>query len=389
LLKIAKYNLNIQFRIEINYINNFVFFKTTNPMRNYLQKLKAFAMVSVLMLVGIASAFAQGREVTGTVLDATLRDPLPGVTVLVKGTTRGTTTDLDGKFRLEVQPGDQTLVFSFVGFTPQEVAIGNQSVFNLELAEDIQSLQEAVVIGYGTQDKKEITSAVTSVGTEQFNRGNFPSPTQLLQGKVAGLSVTRAGGNPNSQPTLRLRGISSFGATQSPLIVLDGVIGASIDAVDPNDIESFDVLKDASAAAIYGTRGAAGVILITTKKGSAKKGVSNVTINTFGAAEVATNLIPILSPEEFVSRGGTDYGSRTDWRDEITQTALNGTVNASVTGGFENTNYLASVNYRNNDGIVKGTNRETLNTRFNLNHGALNNRLRMNLGIGIYANKYN
>ena len=381
MLKIAKYNLKIQFRFEINYINNFVFFKTTNPMRNYLQKLKALALMSVLMMVGIASAFAQGRVATGTVLDATLKDPLPGVTVLVKGTTRGTTTDLDGKFKIDLQDGDATLVFSFVGFTPQEVAIGNQSIFNIELAEDIQSLQEAVVIGYGTQDKKEITSAVTNVGSEEFNRGNFPNPTQLLQGKVAGLSVTRAGGNPNSQPTLRLRGISSFGQNQSPLIVLDGVIGASIDAVDPNDIESFDVLKDASAAAIYGTRGSAGVILITTKKGSSKKGGANVTINTFGAAEVPTNLIPILSPEEFVARGGTDYGSRTDWRDEVTQTALNGTINASVTGGYENTNYLASVNYRNNDGIVKGTNRETLNTRFNLNQGLMQNRLRMNMGL--------
>lgn len=381
MLKIAKYNLNIQFRIEINYTNNFVFFKTTNPMRNYLQKLKAFALMSVLMVISITSAFAQSREVSGTVLDATLKDPLPGVTILVKGTTRGTTTDLDGKFKLSINQGDETLVFSFVGFTAQEVAIGNQSVFNVELAEDIQSLQEAVVTGYGTQDKKEITSAVTNVGSEQFNRGNFPNPTQLLQGKVAGLSVTRAGGNPNNAPVLRLRGISSFGANQSPLIVLDGVIGATLDAIDPNDIESFDVLKDASASAIYGTRGAAGVILITTKKGSSKKGISTVTINTFGAVEVPTNLIPILSPEEFVARGGTDYGSRTDWRDEITQTALNGTVNASITGGFENTNYLASVNYRNNDGVVKGTNRETLNTRFNLNHGALQNRLRMNMGL--------
>jgi TonB-dependent starch-binding outer membrane protein SusC len=244
-------------------------------MRNYLQKLKALSLITLLMVFSVSAAFAQGREVTGTILDATLKDPLPGVTVLIKGTTRGTTTDLDGKFSIMVQPGDQALVFSFVGFTPQEVALGNQSVFNIELEEDIQSLQEAVVIGYGTQDKKEITSAVSSVGSEQFNRGNFPNPSQLLQGKVAGLSVTRPGGNPNQATTIRLRGISSFGASQSPLIVLDGVIGASLDAVDPNDIESFDVLKDASAAAIYGTRGAAGVILITTKKGSTKKGGSN------------------------------------------------------------------------------------------------------------------
>lgn len=350
-------------------------------MRKYLQKLKAFMLVTALILFSVAAANAQGREISGTVLDTSFGDPLPGVTVLVKGTTRGTTTDLDGKYTISVQPGDEVLVFSFVGFTPQEVIIGNQSMINIELDEDIQSLQEAVVIGYGTQDKKEITSAVASVSSEQFNRGNFTNPTQLLQGKVAGLSVTRPGGNPNQAPEVRLRGISSFGASQSPLIVLDGVIGASIDAVDPNDIETFDVLKDASAAAIYGTRGAAGVILITTKKGSTKKGVSSVTINTFGTAEAPTNLIPVLSPEEFVSRGGTNFGAQTDWRDEVLQTAYNGTVNATITGGFENTSYSASVNYRNNDGIVQNTNRETLNTRFNISHGALNNRLRLNMNL--------
>ncbi|MBW3470047.1 SusC/RagA family TonB-linked outer membrane protein [Arthrospiribacter ruber] len=354
-------------------------------MRNYLQKMKALMLITVLMICSMAVANAQGREVTGTVLDASFGDPLPGVTVLVKGTTRGTTTDLDGRYTISVQPGDEVLVFSFVGFSPREVMIGNQSTINVDLDEDVQSLQEAVVIGYGTQDKKEITSAVASVSSEQFNRGNFPSPTQLLQGKVAGLSVTRPGGNPNQQPTVRLRGISSFGAAQSPLIVLDGVIGASIDAVDPNDIETFDVLKDASAAAIYGTRGAAGVILITTKKGAKKKGITSVTINTFGTAEAPTNLIPVLSPEEFVARGGTNYGSQTNWRDEVLQTAYNGTVNASVTGGFENTSFLASVNYRNNDGIVQNTNRETLNTRFNMDHGALNNRLRLNMSLAYSA----
>lgn len=352
-------------------------------MRNYLQQVKTYVLVASLMMFSIAAAFAQGREVTGTVLDATLKDPLPGVTVLVKGTTRGTNTDLDGKFRITVQPGDQTLVFSFVGFTTQEVAIGNQSIFSIELSEDIRSLQEAVVIGYGTQDKKEITSSVASVGVEGFNKGNFPNPQSLLTGKVAGLNISTPGGSPNAQPTVRLRGISSFGANSSPLIVLDGVIGASIDAVDPNDIETIDVLKDASAAAIYGTRGAAGVILITTKQGSSKKGVSNVTINTFGTADQATGLIPVLSPDEFRARRAptADFGQNTNWRDEILRTALNATTNVSLSGGFENTTYMASVNYRNNQGIVKNSGRETLNTRLNLGHGALNNRLRMNLNL--------
>jgi TonB-dependent starch-binding outer membrane protein SusC len=351
-------------------------------MRNYLQKMSALMAIMLLNLSVVFALQAQTREVTGTVFDES-RQPLPGVTVVVKGTTRGAATDLDGKFRIGLQPGDQALSFSFVGFIAQDVAIGNQSNFNITLREDIQSLQEAVVIGYGTQDKKEITSSVASVGLEGFNRGNFTNPQSLLTGKVAGLNVSRVGGSPNAQPTVRLRGISSFGANSSPLIVLDGVIGASIDAVDPNDIESIDVLKDASAAAIYGTRGAAGVILITTKKGSTKKGFSNVTVNSFGSAEQATNLIPVLSPDEFRARrpATADFGQNTNWRDQILRTALNGTTNVSLSGGFENTTYMASVNYRNNQGVVKNSDRETLNTRLNLGHGALNNRLRMNLNL--------
>lgn len=352
-------------------------------MRNYLLKMKALLLMTLLVTATILSANAQSREVTGTILDATLKDPLPGVTVLVKGTTKGTATDLDGKFRINLQQGEDVLVFSFIGFTSQEVVVGNQSVINIELAEDIRSLQEAVVIGYGTQDKKEITSSVASVGVEQFNRGNFTNPQSLLQGKVAGLNISTPGGSPNAQPTVRLRGISSFGANSSPLVVLDGVIGASIDAVDPNDIETIDVLKDASAAAIYGTRGASGVILITTKKGSSRKGFANVTINTFGSAEQATGLIPVLSPDEFrANRAPTaDFGQNTNWRDEILRTAMNGTTNASISGGHQNTNYFASVNYRNNQGVVKNSGRETLNTRLNLSHGALNNRLRMNFNL--------
>ncbi|MCH7403731.1 SusC/RagA family TonB-linked outer membrane protein [Belliella kenyensis] len=351
-------------------------------MRKNLQQVKVFMLI-VLLMSAVFNVNAQSREVSGTVMDKTMGEPLPGVTVLVKGTTRGVTTDLDGKYRISLQGGDQVLVFSFVGFTAQEVTIGNQSTINVELDEDIQSLQEAVVIGYGTQDKKEITSAVASIGTEGFNKGNFTNPQSLLTGKVAGLNISTPGGSPNAQPTVRLRGISSFGANSSPLIVLDGVIGASIDAVDPNDIETIDVLKDASAAAIYGTRGAAGVILITTKQGSSKKGFANVTINTFGTAEQATGLIPVLSPDEFRARrpSTSDFGSNTNWRDEILRTALNATTNASVSGGYENTNYFASVNYRNNQGVVKNSGRETLNTRLNLNHGALNNRLRMNLSL--------
>lgn len=350
-------------------------------MRNYLHKLKSLTLAIALTIGAIAAANAQTRTLTGTVLDARFGDPVPGATVIVKGSTRGTPTDLDGKFTLPLQAGDQTLVISFVGYLTQEVAIGNQNTITINLQEDIQSLQEAVVIGYGSQDKKEITSAVVGIKPEDFNRGNVANPAQLLQGKVAGLSITRPGGNPNNAFNVRLRGLSTFGANASPLIVLDGVIGASLENVDPNDIQSIDVLKDGSAAAIYGARGSSGVILITTTRQGKKEGTTNVTINSFATLDRAANLIPVLSAEEFVARGGNDFGSNTDWRNELIDDALSYTTNASVSGSFGNSNYMASVNYRDNNGIVNGVGNERLNTRLNLSQGALNNKLRFNVNL--------
>jgi TonB-dependent starch-binding outer membrane protein SusC len=350
-------------------------------MRNYLLKLKSLTLALALTIGAIVAVNAQSRSISGTVMDARLGDPVPGATVIVKGTTRGAATDLDGKFTLPLQAGDQVLVISFVGYLTQEIEIGNQSTITINLQEDIQSLQEAVVIGYGSQDKKEITSAVVGVKPEDFNRGNVSNPAQLLQGKVAGLSITRPGGNPNAGFNVRLRGLSTFGANSSPLIVLDGVIGASLENVDPNDIQSIDVLKDGSAAAIYGARGSSGVILITTTRQGKKEGTTNVTVNSFATMDQATNLIPILSAEEFVARGGVDFGSKTDWRDELIGDALSYTTNASVSGSFGNSNYMAAVNYRDNNGIVNGVGNERLNTRLNLSQGALNNRLRFNINL--------
>jgi iron complex outermembrane receptor protein len=350
-------------------------------MTNYLPNLKSLALTIALTLSAILAVNAQSRSISGTVMDAGLGDPVPGATVMVKGTTRGTATDVDGKFTLPLQPEDQVLVISFVGYLTQEVEIGNQSTITINLEEDIQSLEEAVVIGYGSQDKKEITSAVVGVKPEDFNRGNVSNPAQLLQGKVAGLSITRPGGNPNNAFNVRLRGLSTFGANSSPLIVLDGVIGASLENVDPNDIQSIDVLKDGSAAAIYGARGSSGVILITTTKQGRREGTTNVTVNSFATLDKAANLIPILSADEFVARGGTDFGSETDWREELIDDAMSFTTNASISGSFGNSNYMASVNYRDNNGIVNGVGNERLNTRLNLSQGALNNRLRFNVNL--------
>ncbi len=352
-------------------------------MIKHLQKLKSLLLILTLLCSVTLVASAQNRTVTGTVLDASLGDPIPGATVLIKGTTRGVPTDLDGNFSIEVRPGDEVLVISFVGYLAQEVMIGNQNSITVNLEEDIQSLEEAIVIGYGSQDKKEITSAVVGVKPEEFNRGNIVNPAQLLQGKVAGLSITRPGGNPNSGFEVRLRGLSTFGANSSPLVVLDGVIGASLENVDPNDIESIDVLKDGSAAAIYGARGSSGVILVTTNKQSRREPTTNVSINSYGTINQATNLIPTLSAEDFIARGGTDFGSRTDWRGEMLSDSFSSSNSASISGGFNNTNYLASINYRDNKGVINGVENRRLNARLNLRQGALDNKLRFNINLSV------
>ena len=335
------------------------------------------------MCVGFQGALlAQTKTVTGTVTGGDDGLGIPRANVTVKGTTRGTPTDLDGNYTIEVE-STETLVFSFIGYVTQEILVGNQTTINVVLQPDVANLEEVVVVGYGSQEKKEITSAVASVKPEDFNQGNIPDPTQLLQGKVAGLQITKAGGDPNGSPAIRLRGLSTFGANTSPLIVLDGVPGADLSNVDPNDIASFDVLKDGSAAAIYGARASSGVILITTTKGSGDEGITRISVNSFVAVEQAIRSIDVLSADEFVARGGTDFGSDTDWFDVLTQDAVNYTTNASISGSFGATSYRASINYRNNNGIIKGVSNERLNTRLNLSHTALNDKLRLNVNLSV------
>ena len=305
---------------------------------------------------------AQGmyaQTVNGTV---TSEDgPLPGATVVVQGTSVGTTTDFDGNF--SVQAGaDDVLVVSFVGFATQEVAVAGQDQITVTLVAD-NELEEVVITGYGSQRQKEVTSAVVKVEAQEFNQGAISAPEQLLQGKVAGLQIYNKGGDPNSSAVIRLRGISTVGANQQPLIVIDGVIGASLDLVDPNDIESFNVLKDGSAAAIYGSRGSSGVIIVTTKEG--KKG--ETAFNYSGLVNIAqrVNSVDIMSPSEFVAAGGTDLGQQTIWLDEITRSAVTRIHNLSASGGNDKSTYRVSTNIRNVEGILKNTGFDQFNTRLN------------------------
>ena len=299
--------------------------------------------------------------------------PLPGATVQVKGTAIGVSTDFDGNFTIQADDTDVLLV-SFVGFTSQEVAVGDQDQITVTLVAD-NELEEVVVTGYGSQKEKEITSAVVKVTAEEFNKGPINDATQLLQGKVAGLSIYNKGGNPNAPATIRLRGLSTVGANVSPLVVVDCVVGASLDNVDPNDIESINVLKDGSAAAIYGSRGSSGVIIVTTKGG--KSGEVSLTYNGQLASASILNRIDVMNPDEFRAAGGSDLGGETDWTEAVTRNAISQIHNISASGGFGNTTFRVSANVRENEGIVINTGFEQFNSRANISTRALDDKLKV------------
>lgn len=338
----------------------------------YLQRL-------LLVVLGvIAFSGLNAQTVSGTVTSSADGSPLIGATVLVKGTTTGAFTDDDGKFTVTAG-SDAMLIVSYVGYERVEVPVNGQSTVNVELAASESTLDEVVVTGYSTQKAKEVTSSITSVKAEDFNQGNVSDPTQLVQGKVPGLQISRPGGDPNGGFTVRLRGLSSLGANQSPLIIIDGVIGADLQTVDPNDIQSVDVLKDGSAAAIYGARASAGVIIITTKTGI--PGRATVDYNAFVSSETVAGRVDVASPEDFVRLGGPDLGGNIDWVDEMTRNAISQAHNISLSGGNAQTTYRASLNFRDQNGVANTTGFQQLNARLNLQQKALNDRLTLSLNL--------
>jgi len=331
-------------------------------------KLLKKIILPVLVLIG---GIMYGQTVSGVVTDSA--GALPGVSVSVKGTTVGTETNFDGKYTVTAKNGD-VLVFRSLGFKTTEKTVDSNTI-NVTLTEDATSLAEIVVVGYGSSAKKEITSSVTQVSAEEFNRGTIAAPAQLLQGKVAGLSIYNKGGNPNDDAVIRLRGISTVGANSSPLIVVDGVIGASLNNVDPNDIASMTVLKDGSAAAIYGTRGSSGVIIVTTKRG--KAGTTQVSYSGSVAMESIQNQVQNMTGDEFAAAGGTDLGSRTDWLDLVTRSAISKVNNISMAGGQGNTTFRASANFRDSEGVLKKSGFNQFNTRFQAETKILNDKLKV------------
>ncbi len=348
----------------------------------------AFKVLLILLgvLFGIRAGFSQEGDVTGVVTDASTGQTLPGVTILVKGTTTGTTTDLNGNYRITVSPG-VVLVFSYVGFDPQEVTVQPGSRVNIALEVSAAELEELVVIGYGVQKKDDATGSVAAVSSKEFIKGTVVAPTQLITGKVAGVQITNGGGAPGEGATVRIRGGSSLSASNDPLYVIDGVPidneGVSgmrnpLNTINPNDIETFTVLKDASATAIYGSRASNGVIIITTKKGKAGEGKRPVQLNYNGVFSLyePTRTIDVLSADQFsglvkerfpsqAHRLGTET---TDWQDEIYQTAFGQDHYLNAIGSIARTvPFRISYGYTNQDGILKTDNmsRHTISGAFN------------------------
>jgi len=327
------------------------------------------------------------QSVSGTVTDESGL-PLPGATVLVKGTTLGTVTDLDGKFTLEVGEGD-ILQISYVGYLSKAVAVNGQSIFQIQLEPDATQLEELVVVGYGTQKRSDVTGAIGSVKSEDFNRGVITNPVDLLQGKIAGVNITSTSGEPGANQNVIIRGVGSLRSGTQPLYVLDGFLLDNSDTgiasnplnfLNPNDIASIDVLKDASATALYGSRASNGVIVITTKKG--KLGSSRVNFSASTAWSSIAKKIDVFGSDEFrnqvVAVGGAleDFGGNTNWQDELTQVGVSQDYNLSMSGAnTEQFSYFASLGYQAQEGILKNSNLKRYSGKLNMNQKAFGGRL--------------
>ena len=338
--------------------------------------------------------FAQETIVQGTVTDASSGEPLVGVNIVLKGTTKGVITDTDGNYTISVPGSDAVLQVSYIGYLTEDIPVGSQTKLDITMTPDLQSLEQVVVIGYGTQKKKELTSAVTNVTSDDFNKGAVSqSPIQLVQGKVAGLAISRNnGGDPNSGVQMQIRGVSTLEGDKAPLVIIDGVPGGDLNTVAPEDIESFSVLRDGSAAAIYGTRGTNGVILITTKQGNTGKTVFEY--SSYGYIERFAKVPDVLSADGYRSAADTfgkpiqDFGASTDWFKEITHTPISQVHNFAISGGNENTKFYASVNYRNLQGIVKRSYNDLLNGRLSVTSTGLKDRLTVQTSIAGTMRKY-
>jgi iron complex outermembrane receptor protein len=345
-------------------------------------------MFFVMFLLSSTLAFAQNR-VSGTVTSKN-GEPLIGVNVREAGTTNGSITNVDGKYSLNVERG-KTLTFSFIGFVTQEVEV-TQNVINVTMSEDTELLDEVVVVGYGSMTRKDVTSSITSVKADDLNVGVYTSPAQLLQGKVSGLTIANTS-DPNGSASISLRGTSSLreGAAMEPYYVIDGVPGVSLSLIAPEDIESIDVLRDASATAIYGSKAANGVIIVTTKKGT-KDGRTTVSYSGYAAVDNTLKTLDMMTGTEllaYAKANNVDLSpyydvnnpAETNWQDEVLRSAISHNHNVSINGGNEKTAYNASINYINKEGVVKGTSMDRIIARTFVQTKALKERLDLSFSV--------
>ncbi|QEE49549.1 TonB-dependent receptor [Flavobacterium alkalisoli] len=361
----------------------------------YQVRANKLLMLTIFMLLFSVGMYAQGKKlISGTVNDKTGMG-LPGVSIIEVGTANSVATDVDGKFVIEAAVGS-TLEISFVGYDTQTIVVEqNTSTLNVTLEEGALLLDavEVVSVGYGTMRKSDLTGAISTLSGDDLLKGNITSTSRVLQGKVAGLAVVQDTGDPSAGSSIRLRGGTSLTASNSPLIVVDGVAGVDIDIVQPNDIKSVDVLKDASATAIYGSRGANGVIIITTKSG--RKGAS-IVYNGFTGIGKAANNLDLLSADQW--RGyvrdnnladAVDYGGDTNWQKEIQQTAVSQNHNLSISSGTETSGLKASIQYFDNEGVIKKSGLERLSGNINAYQYAFNKKLKFDIGLMANIDKWN
>ncbi|NVO21213.1 MAG: TonB-dependent receptor [Bacteroidetes bacterium] len=373
---------------------------------------KQFTSFKVLFLFLVwafsTHAYAQEVKISGKVTDATDGSSIPGVTVLIKGTSKGTTTDIDGKYDINANAGT-ILVFSYIGYSQQEVAVGTQKSINISLKPTATGLNEVVIIGYGQVKKGDATGSVNTIGTKDFNRGAITSPQELLVGKSAGVVVTTSGGAPGAGAQIRIRGGSSLNASNDPLIIIDGipldnsdVSGSSnfLSIINPNDIETFTVLKDASATAIYGSRASNGVIIITTKKGQSGSTMKlNYDGNTSWSSavkyldvysgdqmrKIALDHKDLFDPANFTSLGTEN----TNWQKEIYRTAVSQNHNVSISGAVKSLPYRVALGYTDDNGILKNTDYKRITGSINLNPSFLHNDLKVDINAKAMSTDWN
>ncbi len=350
-------------------------------------------MPLVIVLLSFTAAIGQTGGVRGLVTDRSTGESLPGANVLIKGTLIGASTDFDGAFLIEgIQEGTIDLEASFVGFLPSvqtvNIVAGQITTVNFSLSVDAVILEETVVIGYGIQKKSDRTGAVSHISSEEMNTGVLTDPIAGIQGKIAGVMVSKKGGDPNAGYDIKIRGASALTTSTSPLYVVDGIPGVDPTTIAPEDIESWNVLKDASSSAIYGSRGAHGVIIITTKRGTQIQRGSQITFNSYLSTEMVSNRLNLLSADQvrkYVSDNNitnfNDGGANTNWMDEIYRTGMSQNYNLSIAGNDENAAYRASLSHSNFDGVMIGSNKERTIARLNLDQTALDGRLKMQAGI--------